>query len=110
MLLARALFQATPILLLDEPTAHLDLQYQVSLLELVHELAHKDHLAVLVALHDLTSLRIMPGYIALVIVREYQSHGKAQRSLAAQVDQGSVLPARASDPASLFGYPAGITG
>ncbi|HEX2994095.1 MAG TPA: ABC transporter ATP-binding protein, partial [Anaerolineales bacterium] len=53
VLLARALCQSTPILLLDEPTAHLDLQYQVNLLELVHELAHKDQLAVLVALHDL---------------------------------------------------------
>ena len=30
VLLARALCQSTPILLLDEPTAHLDLQYQVS--------------------------------------------------------------------------------
>src|SRR5688500_15443388 len=40
ILLARALCQSTPILLLDEPTAHLDLQYQVGLLELVHELAH----------------------------------------------------------------------
>ncbi len=39
VLLARALCQSTPILLLDEPTAHLDLQYQVSLLELVRELA-----------------------------------------------------------------------
>src|SRR6186997_1977413 len=37
VLLARALCQATPVLLLDEPTAHLDLQYQVSLLELVRD-------------------------------------------------------------------------
>src|SRR6266540_3850015 len=37
VLLARALCQSTPILLLDEPTAHLDLQYQVSLLEVVKQ-------------------------------------------------------------------------
>ena len=53
ILLARALCQSTPILLLDEPTAHLDLQYQVSLLELIHELAHKENLAVMVALQDM---------------------------------------------------------
>src|SRR5690349_15824635 len=53
VLLARALCQSTPILLLDEPTAHLDLQYQVGILEIIHELAHRDHLAVLIALHDL---------------------------------------------------------
>ena len=53
VVLARALCQSTPILLLDEPTTHLDLQYQVSLLDLVSDLAHHDHLAVLIALHDL---------------------------------------------------------
>ena len=53
VLLARALAQSTPILLLDEPTVHLDLQHQVSLMETVCSLAHTDHLAVLVALHDL---------------------------------------------------------
>jgi iron complex transport system ATP-binding protein len=53
VLLARALCQSTPILLLDEPTAHLDLQYQVSLLELIRDLARNENLAVLIALHDL---------------------------------------------------------
>ncbi|MDZ4158810.1 MAG: ABC transporter ATP-binding protein, partial [Anaerolineaceae bacterium] len=33
VLLARALAQATPILIMDEPTAHLDLHYQLSLLD-----------------------------------------------------------------------------
>ena len=49
VLLARALCQSTPILLLDEPTAHLDLQYQISLSELVRDFAHHDKLAVLIA-------------------------------------------------------------
>lgn len=53
LLLARALAQTAPLLLMDEPTTHLDLQYQVSLLEQVRDLARRDHLAVLVVLHDL---------------------------------------------------------
>lgn len=53
ILLARALCQSTPILLLDEPTSHLDLQYQVSLLELIRKLAKENNLAILVAMHDL---------------------------------------------------------
>ena len=67
VLLARALTQSTPILLLDEPTAHLDLQYQVSLLELVRELAHTENLAVLIALHDLNLAARTADRIALMV-------------------------------------------
>lgn len=77
ILLARALCQSTPILLLDEPTAHLDLQYQVSLLELVHELAHKDNLAVLVALHDLNLAAHYADRIALMVAGNIKAVGKA---------------------------------
>jgi len=78
ILLARALCQSTPILLLDEPTAHLDLQYQVGLLELVHELAHRDHLAVLVALHDLNLAAHYADRIALMVGGEIKAMGKAK--------------------------------
>ena len=67
ILLARALCQSTPILLLDEPTAHLDLQYQVSLLELIRELAHKENLAVLIALHDLNLAARYADRVALLV-------------------------------------------
>ncbi len=67
VLLARALTQSTPILLLDEPTAHLDLQYQVSLLELVRDLAHTEKLAVLIALHDLNLAARLADRIALMV-------------------------------------------
>lgn len=67
VLLARALCQSTPILLLDEPTAHLDLQYQVSLLELIRELAHKENLAVVIALHDLNLAARYADRVALLV-------------------------------------------
>jgi iron complex transport system ATP-binding protein len=67
ILLARALCQSTPILLLDEPTAHLDLQYQVSLLELIRELAHRENLAVLIALHDLNLAARYTDRVALLV-------------------------------------------
>lgn len=81
VLLARALCQSTPILLLDEPTAHLDLQYQVSLLELVSELAHKDNLAVLVALHDLNLAAHYADRIALMVAGNIKAIGKAKEVL-----------------------------
>ena len=52
VLLARALAQQPDILLLDEPTAHLDLRHQGELLILARELAHGQGKAVLAVLHD----------------------------------------------------------
>jgi iron complex transport system ATP-binding protein len=87
ILLARALCQSTPILLLDEPTAHLDLQYQVSLLALVNELAHKDNLAVLVALHDLNLAAHYADRIALMVAGKVKAIGSAKEVLQPELIQ-----------------------
>jgi iron complex transport system ATP-binding protein len=54
-ILARALSQQAPVLLLDEPTTALDLGHQQEVLELVEALRHQYRLTVLSALHDLTA-------------------------------------------------------
>jgi len=53
VLVARAIAQEPRILLLDEPTAHLDVAHQVEVLEVVRRLA-REGLTVVAALHDLT--------------------------------------------------------
>ncbi len=53
VLLARALAQDADVLLLDEPTAHLDLRHQAQTLVLAREMAHAQGRAVLAVLHDL---------------------------------------------------------
>jgi iron complex transport system ATP-binding protein len=73
--------------LLDEPTAHLDLQYQVNLLELVKELAHKDHLAVLVALHDLNLAAHYADRIALIVAGNIKAVGNPKDVLQADLIQ-----------------------
>ena len=52
--LARALAQEAPVLLLDEPTSALDLGRRVEALELVDALRHERALTVLSVMHDLT--------------------------------------------------------
>ncbi len=69
VLVARALAQHTPILLLDEPTAHLDLRYQTELLSLVRRLAAENHLTVLMALHDLNQVGLYADRVALLVTR-----------------------------------------
>lgn len=53
VVLARALAQATPLLLLDEPTAHLDIGFQLELLDRVRRLTRPGGRAVVAAMHDL---------------------------------------------------------
>lgn len=53
VLIARALTQEPRLLLLDEPTANLDIQHQINVLDLVQRLARDEGLGVVIAVHDL---------------------------------------------------------
>lgn len=52
-MIARALAQDTLIILLDEPTAHLDLNNRLEIMRLLRKLAHTMNKAILVATHEL---------------------------------------------------------
>jgi iron complex transport system ATP-binding protein len=75
VMLARALAQDTPILLLDEPTSHLDINHQAHLLDLVAELTKENHLAVLMALHDLNLAALYSHRIALLVNGRLEAFG-----------------------------------
>jgi iron complex transport system ATP-binding protein len=53
VLLGLAVAQQAPILLLDEPTVHLDLRHQVEAMELLRDLNERDGTALIAVLHDL---------------------------------------------------------
>ena len=50
---AIALAQAAPILVLDEPTAHLDIRHQVEVMQLLVDLNERDGRTIVAVLHDL---------------------------------------------------------
>lgn len=53
ILIAKAIAQQTPIILLDEPTAHLDLPHRILILRLLRQLAHEQGKTVLISTHEL---------------------------------------------------------
>jgi iron complex transport system ATP-binding protein len=100
VLLARALAQDTPILLLDEPTTHLDLQHQSTLLNLVRQLASRQNLAVLMVLHDLNLAGLYADRIALITQGRLQALGAP-----AEVLTESTLSATYQLPVHVIPHP-----
>ena len=84
VLLARSLAQDCPILLLDEPTAHLDLHHQLAILNLVRQLATERSLAVLVALHDLNLAALFADRLGLLVEGQLRALGTPQEVLTAE--------------------------
>jgi iron complex transport system ATP-binding protein len=66
VLLGLAVAQASPVLLLDEPTVHLDLRHQVDTMELLVDLNERQGLTVLAVLHDLAlAATFFPRFVVL---------------------------------------------
>ncbi|MEJ2597086.1 MAG: heme ABC transporter ATP-binding protein [Anaerolineales bacterium] len=84
VLLARALAQDTPLLLLDEPTTYLDLQHQSSLLNLTRKLCQEKTLAVLIVLHDLNLASLYADRVALLVDGKLQAMGKPEQVLTSE--------------------------
>jgi iron complex transport system ATP-binding protein len=83
VILARALAQEPSLLLLDEPTANLDLQHQVAMLELVRGLTRDQGLTVLAAVHDLQLAALYCDRVALMSAGQIVSQGSPEVVLTA---------------------------
>jgi iron complex transport system ATP-binding protein len=85
VIVARALAQASPILLLDEPTTGLDIGQQLRVLELVDELRATEGLTVLSTMHDLTLAGRFAQRFALLSAGRLVAQGERSEVLAAHV-------------------------
>ena len=81
VLLARALAQDTPVLLLDEPTTHLDLQHREGLMRTIRSLALHKNLAILMVLHDLNAAALYAHRVALLVAGNLEAQGTATEVL-----------------------------
>lgn len=66
VIIARALAQDTPLILLDEPNAHLDIRYQIDLFDLLRMLNRERHRTIIAVTHDLNLASMYSDRIGLL--------------------------------------------
>lgn len=84
VIVARALAQEPKILLLDEPTAHLDLQHQMELLNLLKQINEENQVTIMTVLHDLNLAAQFSKYVILLYNTKIFAAGAPEEVLTAQ--------------------------
>lgn len=84
VILAQALAQQPKVLLLDEPISHLDLQYQVEILDLVKKMTLEEGLTSIAVLHDLNLASAYSDYIIMLKEGEVFCKGEPEEVLTAE--------------------------
>jgi len=65
-MIAKALVQESPLILLDEPTAFLDIVSRIEIISLLHQLAHKKNRTILLSTHDIEQALILSDQLWLL--------------------------------------------
>jgi iron complex transport system ATP-binding protein len=84
-ILARALAQTTPLLLLDEPTSHLDIAHQLDLFTRVRSLSRERGVTVVAAIHDLNLATRFADRIVVLSRGRVVADGRPQEVLSADL-------------------------
>ena len=81
VVLARALAQNTPIMILDEPTSSLDIHYQVALLNLERTICREEGITAICIIHDLNLAARFADRIAILHDKKITSIGTPEEVL-----------------------------
>ncbi|MEO8438171.1 MAG: ABC transporter ATP-binding protein [Chloroflexota bacterium] len=92
---AIALAQSAPILVLDEPTAHLDIRHQVEVMQLLIDLNERDGRTIVAVLHDLALAANFFPRVALMNAGRIVADGPPAETL----DAGHIRGVFGVDPA-----------
>lgn len=65
-MIAKALSQETPVILLDEPTAFLDIASKIETMRLLSKLAHENNKAILLSSHDISQSLLMADKLWII--------------------------------------------
>ena len=84
VIIARALTQEPKVLLLDEPTSHLDINYQIEIMELLKRLTMHEGLIVIAVIHDLNLAAQYCDRLVLLHEGTIASLGSQQEVLTAE--------------------------
>ncbi|NLN86241.1 MAG: heme ABC transporter ATP-binding protein [Syntrophomonadaceae bacterium] len=85
VLLARALAQEPKILLLDEPTSYLDLNYQIEIMQLLAKLRRQYGITIIMVLHDLNLASRYCDYLVLIKQGTIHAIGPPQHVITADM-------------------------
>jgi len=102
VVLARALAQDPRILLLDEPTTYLDLNYQLEIMELLVRMRSECNLTIIMVLHDINLASRYCDYLMVVKDGEIFAVGSPQEVVTSQMIRevyGCEIRVECSEPA-----------
>jgi iron complex transport system ATP-binding protein len=105
VLIARALAQGASILLMDEPTAHLDIRHQIETLALLRRFAREHGHAVVAAMHDLNLVARFADRVALFSSGRLVCCGSPQSALQAEILSTLFHHPMQVIPHPRYGYP-----
>lgn len=81
ILLARALCQEPEVMVLDEPTAYLDVRYKIELLDILRQMAREKGMTVVLSLHEIDLAAKVSDYLLCVKGETIANYGTPEQVL-----------------------------